>query len=421
MLEQLKNLYKLSFHHPNLHWLELIFVNYYWILVFGALLNIFFKITWFADTFFPLLIYALVIVERKKIKYSYFDFLWFLYLLVVLYSWSINNYPYKGELILRCLSEQFAYSMCYWVVRKNHNLSSENIIKCAYFPLLITSIIGVYCYFKPPSWYMAMTTIGVTDFEVLEFLRLRSIFIDGYIISYFLGISIIYLLFQLSSGALKNKRMAYFLLIIFSITLFFTLTRTVIGAVLISVVICTYYAYHYHKINNIKPIIIGVIAIIVASGIFISKLDGYEKDFITAKVSSITQDSSESVLDRLFLNKKGLEYKIIGDGVGRHNLYVDKYTGHFSLRDGEYNKMIIEQGYIGFVVFILIVISALTKCVFNFKHLAFELMIILFLLICMVAANPISTGDKHPIIYWLILGQIANFKGKYGIDNYCNV
>ena len=40
------------------------------------------------------------------------------------------------------------------------------------------------------------------------------------------------------------------------------------------------------------------------------------------------------------------------------------------------------------------------------------------LLISMIGANPISTFDKHPIIYWMVLAQIANFKknNKYATN-----
>lgn len=409
MVRQLLNLLKLSFDWPGLHWLELIFINYYWVLVFSALLNIFFKITWFSSTIYPILIYIVVILERKRLNVNYFDYLWMLYLLVVLFSWLVNDYPFKYILILRCISEQFAYSMCYWIVRKNPKLSANNIIECSYFPLLITSIMGIYFYFSPPSWYMSMTKEGTTDFTIMEFLRLRSIFPDSYIISYFLGIAIVYILVQMAKGKLLNKKFAYLFIGVFSITLFLTLTRSIIVAVLVGVLVIVIYSIKYHKLSNVKPILVGLIMIIFTSSLIIMNLEGYEKDFFTSKIASITdENASENVEERLFLNKK-TEYALVGDGVGRHNMYADKYIKS-SLRDGEYNKLIVEQGYIGFLVFIIIVVSALYKCLKNFDGLLFELIMILFLLLSMIAANPISTGDKHPIIYWLILGQIANYK-----------
>lgn len=410
MIKQLKELFNASFNLTGYHNLEIIFVNYYWVLVFGAVLNIFLNINWFDSTFYPLLIYVVLVLERRKIRFNFFDFLWFLYLLNVLFTWLVNSYPFKTMLIIRCVSEQLAYSMCYLIIRKNAKLSARRIIECAFLPLLITSIIGIYCFLVQPSWYMSMTKEGITDFEVLEFLRLRSIFADSYTISYFLGISIIFLLFQLVNGVDNQRKKIYStLLIVFSITLFMTITRSVIGAVVFALVIAVIYTLRFKKFTNIKPIVIASLIGVSGSIIYLNTLDGYVSEFFTSKISSVTEGTSENIMHRFFLNKKGTSYDIVGDGVGRHNMYADQYVPHSSLRDGEYNKMIIEQGYAGFGVFVLIMLTAIIKCLKNFKYLAFDLSILFFLLICMVAANPISTFDKHPIIYWLILGGIANF------------
>ena len=127
-------------------------------------------------------------------------------------------------------------------------------------------------------------------------------------------------------------------------------------------------------------------------------------------------------------NKKQGGFQMIGDGVGRHNMYADKYNPMTSMRDGEYVKMLQEQGYVGFSIFILLIALSLLKTFYHFKYLAFEFAVIVMLLISMIGANPISTGDKHPLIYWMIIAQIANFsikKRKYGkikiVNNYSDV
>lgn len=405
-------LFKSSFKKPGFNLFEKLFVNYYWILVIGGLLYITAGITWFDPTFYPFVILVIFIYEYRTIKLNIFDFLWIVTIVWYALTWIANEYPYKSELIIRCLSEQISYTLCYWIVRFNKKLNAQEIVKSALFPLFVTSIIGIYFYFYPPAWYLKNTRAFFTDFEEYEFLRLRSIFIDSYTISYFLGISIIYIIFKLARRHSDSNKLLYILLGIYLITLFLTIQRSIIAAVVVSVIISLIYSFIYGNIKYLTTTSIIVVICIFATGILFDRMDYQGQEYYLSKITSITDDSSETIENRLFFNKQNYEYNLIGDGVGRHNLYSELYNPGTSLRDGEYNKIIVEQGYIGLSFFIIIILLSIFKCLSNFKYLSYELSIIILLLICMIGANPLSTFDKHPIIYWLVLGQISNYNRK---------
>ena len=144
----------------------------------------------------------------------------------------------------------------------------------------------------------------------------------------------------------------------------------------------------------------------------VTRMEGEQQLYYAEKILSMTQEGSSLASERLFLNQQQGGFDMVGDGVGRHNMYADKYPPNYSMRDGEYIKLITEQGYIGFVFYGLLIGLALLKCIKHFKYLGFEFAILLMLLISMIGANPISTSDKHPLIYWMIIGQIANFSIK---------
>lgn len=405
-------LFKSSFKKPGFNLFEKLFVNYYWILVIGGILYITVGITWFDPTFYPFLILIIFISEYKSIKLNIFDFLWILTIIWYGLTWIANDYPHKSELIVRCLSEQITYTLCYWIVRFNKKLNAQEIVKSSLFPLFVTSIIGLYLYFFPPAWYLRNTRAFFTDFEEYEFLRLRSIFLDGYTISYFLGISIIYILLNLAKKSKNSNKLLYLLLGTFIITLFFTIQRSIIAGVIVAVIISLIYSIIYGNIKYLTTTSIIVVLCIFATSILFNRMDYYGQEYYLGKITSITENSSETIEKRLFFNKQNYEYNLIGDGVGRHNLYSELYNPGTSLRDGEYNKIIVEQGYIGLSIFIIIILFSICKCLSNFKYLSYELSIIILLLICMIGANPLSTFDKHPIIYWLVLGQISNYNRK---------
>jgi len=397
---------------------EYIYMNYFWILTVGGLFWVATKQAWLDTTFIPLLIYYLLFAAKGKIKtVNIFDILWIICYIWGIFTWLVNDYPHQGIMIIRCLSEQMAYMMAYWLVRKNEKLNVQTIVKAACLPLLITTILGIYLFYTEPAWYAARTKDFTTDFEEFEFKRLRSIWMDGYILMYFCTIVVIYELFQIGKG-LKEKKWEHYLMAGMCIlAIFLGIQRSSIVSITAAMVVVFFYSL---KFNNAKRILgIGLIVLLgaVIFVVGITRMEGEQQIFYAEKIFSMTQDGSNLASERLFLNQQQGGLGFVGDGIGRHNMYADKYPPNFSMRDGEYIKLLTEQGYIGFVFYGLLIGLALLKCVKHFKYLGFEFAILLMLLISMIGANPLSTGDKHPLIYWMIIGQIANFnikKEKYG-------
>lgn len=408
---------------------EYVYMNYFWILTIGGLFWIATKQAWLDTTFIPLLIYFLLFTAKGKIKSAnIFDILWILSFLWCVFTWFANDYPNQGILIIRCLSEQMAYMMAYWIVRKNERLNVQTMIKASYVPLLITVVLGIILFYTEPSWYASRTKDYATDFEEFEFKRLRSIWMDSYLLMYYCSVVVIYEFFRLAKGASKEKLGHYMVIALCVFSILLGIQRSAIASIGAALVLTFYYVYKYSKFSNIKGILVFVVLLTAVSSVAVLKMEGEQQLFYISKIASITEDGSDLATQRLTLNKKQGGFQMIGDGVGRHNMYADKYNPMTSMRDGEYVKMLQEQGYVGFSIFILLIALSLLKSFYHFKYLAFEFAVIVMLLISMIGANPISTGDKHPLIYWMIIAQIANFsikKRKYGkikiVNNYSDV
>ena len=424
--------------------LEYTILNYYWIITFGGLFWLATGSAWLDATLIPMVIYALFFFFKKgKRRHSLLDSLWWLLFLWPFFTWITNDYPHKLELILRCFSEQISYMFVYWIVRNKTYINVANIIKSAYLPLILTVIIGIYCFIFEPSWYASRTKDFATDFEEFEFKRLRSIFMDGYVIMYLCAIVIVYEFFLLAKGNLKiyvphrtsirNKLKAYFnpngepmhlmLIGICFFAIFLGIQRSAIVAIFVGLMLAVYYALRYTSIKNIGNLLKIFIFSLLLCIISITTMEGEQQLFYVRKVASVVEDSETLASDRMFHNKR-YEYDLVGDGTGRHNMYADNYNPYTSMRDGEYNKILTEQGYIGAGLYILFVVVALFKAWINFRYLGFEFAMIFVLLISMIGANPLSTFDKHPVLFWMIFGQIANFRrnGKrIGINNNSNL
>ena len=208
------------------------------------------------------------------------------------------------------------------------------------------------------------------------------------------------------------------MLLIASFALFLGIQRSAIVSIALGFCIAVYYSFKYTKLANLSKMYVLIAFSIVTCIFSIAHMSDAQKLFYLNKVDSFTQSGSDLAKERLVLNKHKRTYEFMGDGVGRHNMYADKFNPRTSMRDGEYMKILTEQGYGGAFILALIAFYSLAKCLKNFRYLSFELSIMLMLLISMIGANPISTFDKHPIIYWMVLAQIANFKknNKYATN-----
>lgn len=400
---------------------EYLFLNYFWYYTVCAVLALFFQWMFPYNLGFPLILYALLYnnARRYKISLNGFDLLILINIIWICITWLINDYPHKPYLTVRAIMGEMAFMMAYWIARYSDKDYLSIIIEYARKPLVITCIIGVYCFIFEPAWYLkiidsAVTSQGIYNYtkeNVIDQFKLRSIFSGGYVLGYLCAFAIVYELFLVFTK--KKKQISHFyyhLLFIFLlvITSILAMMRAPLACTIMGLGIVYGYSVLYADKFRATVILTGIMVLVGGALLFIlQNVDISDVEVLISKVNQIGDQGNDFVKERLFLQESGSS--LFGGGYGRFNAIAYYKFEMPTIPDGEYMKIISEQGYIGLVLMVTPIVLGVIKALFHFKHLGFELFVLLMLLVCMIGADPLSTSDKHCFLYWLALGQISRF------------
>lgn len=410
-----------SFLKPS-HWkqwgsISNVYRNYFWLITITAVLHIFTGKSWLYTYSFPLLTIGMIYLKKRSISLNLIDIFWIIGFFWMVLTWTYNDYTAKPTLILRCFATQITFMLSYWIGRMDYTDNLRKIITNSYKPLAIVCIVGLWYFLKPPEWYLRdienflQSTYGdnISYESSLEFYRLKSIFPTTYTLTYFANIVLIYFWFKIFGKSYQNKTYYYLFTALLLTCSILAMMRGPIVCSFISLVIAIIYSSKYSYISNtFAKLSLASILIIVSALFILQNVDPMLLQFLSDKISSITSSDSNLIDSRI--NIMNLKYSSLGDGVGRHNVYVGSYPPNFSIPDGEYIKILVEQGYIGLIFFLIPFIIGILKSLRYFRYLYLELCLLIMVLICMIGADPISTYDKHPFIFWLTLGQVSAFK-----------
>lgn len=386
-----------------------IYINYFWIITLSSILYIVFGAKqYLVSLLFPVSYFVLAYVSWRKQRLTIYDILIVCILISDVISWCLNDYYYKSILIARHIIGPISYMMVYYIGRNMSVDKSYKIFEVSLLPAILTSIIGIYCFFFPPSWYFSIMEDGALS--SLEALRLHSIFSSPYQLAYWNTFLLGFIFFQISQyNESFSKYMGH--IIIFVITLTFCMMRApMIGAMVFLLSSLFYFGIVIGKWYRMMYAISGMVLIGGVLYFMIKQANEEYVDFLFEKITIVTDENSSFVEDRY--NLVIADKSLFGDGAGRHNIWADDYNIGTSMRDGEYQKLLQEVGYVGQYLHILLIVSIMLKCLMHYKFLLFEFATMAFLLISMIGANPLSTIDKHCIVFWLVMGRVATYKTK---------
>lgn len=388
-----------------------IYTNYFLFLSINAILVIIVqKVAIYEYIIFPSTCLLLAFVYRPQyLKVNILDILFICSLIWLCITWSCNSYENQGILILRCIMSQGAFMSVYLLGRNKHFDSYIFFQKCPK-PLLICCILGVLFFINPPNWYIerAYNDYEVNQYNMLEIFRLKSVFPSPYHISYMCGFTTIYIWFSfIYSKSINKENIVYFFS--FIITMLLTMMRAPFLSVMLAIIAGIIYMSIYYKSHKILFNVFFFCGLLYIIGLILAPiLDLEQMEYLIQKIDTVTSKSDELIDNRLDL---GFSYGLIGDGAGRHAIYAYKY-GQEGILDSEYVKLLVEQGYVGLAILVLLIIVAIWKCIKYFKSLALELSIILFFVLTMIGADSLSTADKHCFIFWVTIGRVSAFSPK---------
>lgn len=367
---------------------------------------------------YPLLSFVLAVkcgVGRKSI----FDVIFLLIIISMLFSWITNSYRNQQILIFRCVMAEGSYMIAYFIGKKYGEYCLDAIYRKASMSLVICCLLGLYFFFRPPVWYLNQLyesdnyTGGIL---ALERLRLRSIFTSPYVMSYMCSLTLIWVYNKLFKMKESDKNL-YFFIILMVVTMIFCMMRAPLSCALLSFIIFLFYHCFYESSMKIFiQALISVVLLYFCVIFILQNIDISVLDFVMDKFETTTSGRNELISDRVSLWT--YKYGIFGDGAGRHALLVEKFNPSTCISDSEYVKILVEQGYIGLALYVVLISFGVIKSIRYFKYMPIEFCTIVFYSITMIGANSISTVDKHCFIFWITIGRIASFqKSKYRIVN----
>ena len=393
---------------------EKVFEYYFLIYTIGTILILISGKGYVISILLPVSFFVLAWNHGKvNSKFCLIDFFWLGFFFLSVGTWFANDYPFKMQLIGRYFMAQGAYMMTYWVGRNAKKNYLRIIITKSYFPVLVTSLIGLYTYLFRPAWYMKMMLakfedVGHQSFQ--EFARLRSIFPTQYVLSYFCTFILMYYWFVLLRKKVVNKKDYVFILILCATVLCCMMRGPIVCALLALGIAVVYSKIFFLSRSILKQMLPFCLALLVGGGFVVGKMNVEDYSYIAEKVTSVTHHGSELVQKRA--NLYVVKGSMLGNGAGRHAFYADEYPPNYQLPDNEYQKTIAEVGYVGLVLLCAMFGLGLIKSVLNFKYLYYEMCVIVMCLICMVGASCLSIVNEHSFIFWLALGQISGFSVK---------
>jgi len=387
-----------------------LFGNFMWLYFVVGIINL-------VGFFVPLLQFFMIVCflygvqQFSKIKkINELDTMIIIYFTYIIINSIVIDYPNHLKFLVQAFIFQICPLMCYFIGRTNE-LSVEAILKKMLVPLTIAMVLGVYFHLEQPGWYNAMkwTTIydrygnNITDYGVIEHMRLSSIWNSSYYIGFATLFFSVYLLYAISFRPLKQKeKLLYVALIVLSVfVLIYANHRTTILGFIIAYLYC--FIRGRNKSIHLYFLLGGVIIAFIFVTIMLSSSEYTE--YISLRFQSVTTEGG--IQERLeHTGGEQVLNTVLGNGYGRYSLRAREYGG-WAIIDSEYQKQLGELGVIGFTLFVVILLIGLAKSVNKRNDAGLELCIMLFYVEAFIGASALSVDSEYSFIFWYVLGKIS--------------
>lgn len=357
----------------------------------------------------------LIIISGNWGKIRTIDYWVIAYMVYLLFTVVINDYPNKAMITYYAIKTTWIPILLFFVGEKRLFVT-DVFFKKMILPVTISLIFGIFFFITMPSWYvnmkMAFLPENAPEDLVNELFRMSSFWSAPQFIGYSTFILYTYLLSSLyRSHNTKLNKYKILVLILCLLSIFLIQLRVVIAGCAISTIFFIIWNYLYGDKNK-NAISFYMIIVIVLLVIFIFSLSTIvHVDFLKSKIESIFsfQDTASQRVTSMQGAKAARLYSVnlLGYGMGRFGIAVSQFKMP-DMRDGGYLKELMESGYLGFSIFVIILISTLIRLIRNIRYLPFEFAILIFYLIALIGANCISEGLN--MIFWLNLGRIWSNK-----------
>lgn len=335
----------------------------------------------------------------------------FIYSTFTILGYLFNNRPF-GLYVVDLVS--YVTPMLFAYIALDKKDKSEKYYIVFLYSIIICFVFGFYLHFIRPTWYqVALTatyndrwyTMTNYDYEsVADSFRYSSIFLTSYAISHFsifaLSISVTLLL---KGGYGKKWLFVVFALISF-IAAIISLHRVAMFSCVLILSIFLLYDFRHGK--NLSGFTFWLITIILIVLFYFSTSELFDQVIQRFNAMGTSDTFDESRTNQSVTVLKDWNNYIFGEGIGSMGADARK-LGFSGISDGNYIKILVEEGIVGFGIYILLILKTLYRGLKYYKYYSVEFSMILGISIAMIGSNSLVM-PFYILPFWYAIGRIWN-------------
>lgn len=340
------------------------------------------------------------------------------YVVASIIMYAINGLPLD---VYTSSFTTYIFPMFFFLWGADSRDTSDNFSKVLFFSMLAAVSIGLYLHITTPSFYTHymyevkqagyMASQYVTEATIMESKRFSGIFESSYTISY-LGMCsmLIALSWILTHRTRYNNVLLLVAVSIFIVALLLCLQRIAMAMTIVFIILFLVLG----NISGVKSLryygLVFLALLIIIPGITMTLSDRSSQLLALLTERFEVMDVNEALGER-----KG-QYahvdffsvdKILGNGVASASTYAIDHYNVKGVTDGEYAKQIMELGYVGLGILLILVLKSVLRVRGYFRYFTMELCIVFYYLIAGIGHNSL-TSYFTVYAFWFFLGRLNN-------------
>lgn len=318
--------------------------------------------------------------------------------------------------------DKYLCAMAFFFIGGDRNNTGDDYEKFFLWACLVCFLVGFYLYFFPPSWYsrqlVAMRALrwyksAASEFTILDYSRFSSFWGTSYAMSFFGVTALGFSFLEVDIGSTRRDRLLGWL------GVFVCWTACILSQERIAMA-CSTLTVGVHLLYT------GVVerkqyALWLAAGIGVAvlALAFLDSDALEGRFSVVAEQLQRRTEDMSFdtaMSTRTYQYEnalkdwnsvLVGYGVGSASGYA-RSQQFMGVNDGNYVKILYEQGVVGLAWFALILLGSLVQGIRHFRYCRFETGILVFFMLAAIGSNAFCINALYVMPFWYALGRIWN-------------
>lgn len=367
--------------------------------------------------FIGLFNFAKLIALRNKNIGQTLMIYWTIYNVASIVMYAFNGLPISCYLDA---IQVYFFPMIFFYIGNNSKFVDDSFYKYVLASCAFLFLMGFYLYFATPSYYVAYqaemrsdlwyANLGVTEDNVMSFLRFSSFLSTPYVTSA-LSISLVAISFSFLFRKSNIKPTILYLLAVAGIMgALLCQQRIAIASILIVLPVFSYLGLKNNNKGILRLFILSVIIFIILLGTsFLNERLSIIVEQITGRLEAMnfSKAMSERTQQYAMARKEILYWIATGKGMGA-GAHAAVKVGAIGVCDGEFLHLLLEFGFIGYLLFIPLLILTLIRGAKRFNFLNLETFVIFYILLTCIGANGLSQSYLIGPLFWFCVGRIWN-------------